>query len=55
MTEYDPILMEAYCTFRADEYFKERTYLDNKTYRRVFDAAFQLGWEAHNQKENNHD
>jgi hypothetical protein len=47
MTEHDRILMEAHRASHADEYFKEHPFINNQTCRLVFDAVFQLGWEAH--------
>jgi hypothetical protein len=46
-TEHNRIWMGERRASQADEYFKERPFFNDQTYRRVFDAAFQLGWEAH--------
>jgi hypothetical protein len=49
MTEYehDRIWMAEHRASHAEEYFRERPFFNDQTYLRVFDAAFQLGWEAH--------
>jgi hypothetical protein len=44
-TEQD--YMNALRASHADEYFKEYPFINNQTCRLVFDAVFQLGWEAH--------
>jgi hypothetical protein len=47
MTEHDRIWMDAHRASHSDEYFKEHPFINDQTCRLVFDAVFQLGWEAH--------